>query len=145
MDKQITFTKEQLELLYPAEVHFQNAIETNSIRNCSRQLIETVRKIYESATDSKTHVNTSCSVCRLKFLKLVGNIYFNDKKYFEEIEEKVDEPIELDEPIRGIGGIEEDNTTGEFGEDYMQHVEEFTKEENPKPNKRERRRKNVTK
>lgn len=92
MDNKITFTREQLDLLYPAEIHFQSAIQDNTIRNCSRQLVETVKMVYENATGTKAHVNMSCHVCRFQFIKKVGLIYFNDKKYWDKQpkEEKVE-------------------------------------------------------
>lgn len=98
MDKTIdyTFTKEQLELLYPAEIHFSNAKE-GILRNCSRSMVERVRVIYESTTGEKVRQKWSCGSCTLKFMKRVGEIYFHDKLYWDLFGEENQETNNTDE------------------------------------------------
>lgn len=99
MDKTIdyTFNKEQLQQLYPAEVHFTNAVKSNILRNCQRSMVEKVRVVYESATGEKVRQNWSCSACTLKFMKKVGQIYFRDKLWWELFGEEEQETKHTDE------------------------------------------------
>lgn len=82
-----TFTREQMQDLYPCEVHFKSAIENNTIRNCSRQLVQHVAKIYEEATGK--HVNVgSCSTCIFRFIKEVAVLYLKDLENYTKESEK---------------------------------------------------------
>lgn len=93
----MTFTKKQIEQLYPAEVHFQNAIRDGVVRNCRRTLLDTVADIYDEATKSTSRRKWSCPTCVYNFLKMVGKAYFADKKTYTKRDEQKRSKIKREE------------------------------------------------
>jgi len=79
----MVFSKEQLDKLYDAEIHFKTATTQGYLKNCPRWLVDKVADVYEEATGSKVNRNWGCSVCVLNFMILVGKMYFKDKKELE--------------------------------------------------------------
>lgn len=94
----MTFTEEQLEQLYDAEIHFDNACHKGCIRNVPAWLTEKVVNIYFQATGKKLNFKKGCSACVMNIMKTVGYIYFDDKA---ELKSKVEPVVEeiLQEPI----------------------------------------------
>lgn len=74
----MTFTKEQLKNLYPAEIHFDSVVNRSTIRNAPSWLTEQVINIYYEATGKKLNYQKVCSVCTFNIYKTVGKIYFED-------------------------------------------------------------------
>lgn len=83
MDKKY-FTKEQLKALEVAEYHFATAVNANYKRGTQRALNEMLADEYEKATGEKINRNWSCANCCLNNFKVIGRLYFESKKYYEE-------------------------------------------------------------
>lgn len=83
-----TFTKEQIDYLWEAEVQFERVMKTNSIVNAPRWLTERVVETFEAATGKTLNKNYSCGTCVMNIYRIVGPIYFKDKKIFEEANAK---------------------------------------------------------
>lgn len=86
MDKKY-FTKEQLKKLEVAEYHFATAVNSNYKRGTMRQMNEMLADEYEKATGEKLNRNWSCANCCLNNFKVIGRLYFESKKYYEEQEQ----------------------------------------------------------
>lgn len=86
MDKKY-FTKEQLKKLEVAEYHFATAVNSNYKRGTMRQMNEMLADEYEKATGEKLNRNWSCANCCLNNFKVIGRLYFESKKYYEEEEQ----------------------------------------------------------
>ena len=80
------FTKEQLKKLEVAEYHFATAVNSNYKRGTMRQMNEMLADEYEKATGEKINRNWSCANCCLNNFKVIGRLYFESKKYYEEQE-----------------------------------------------------------
>lgn len=92
----MTFTKEQLEVLKQAEVHF-NTARNGYVRYATRAMNNLVADTYFEATGQKIPGSWSCSVCVLNLYRKVGYFYFKDLEELEK--EKVslgDEPNALE-------------------------------------------------
>ena len=74
----MTFNKEQLNALYPAEVHFLSS-QHDVIRSAPSWLTEQVIEIYQSATGRKMNYSRGCSACVLNIYKTIGKLYLADK------------------------------------------------------------------
>lgn len=81
------FTKEQLKKLEVAEYHFATAVNSNYKRGTQRALNEMLADEYEKATGEKLNRNWSCANCCLNNFKVIGRLYFESKKYYEEQQE----------------------------------------------------------
>lgn len=86
--EQKRFTKEQLRTLYDAEIHFDSVVHHNIIRNAPRWLTEQIVNIYEATTHSSLQHNYSCTVCVMNIYNTIGKKYYDDKKYYEELDKK---------------------------------------------------------
>lgn len=73
----MTFTKDQLQSLYEAEIHFKTALQ-GYIKYVPKPLTLNVLHIYEEATGLKYNLNSSCSSCVLRLYQIVGKIYYAD-------------------------------------------------------------------
>lgn len=82
MKKDTTFTREQLQDLWEAEVHFDSVIHTDSIKNAPKWLTERVVNIFEKATKQHLNIDYYCPVCVMRVYRIVAPIYFKDKKYY---------------------------------------------------------------
>lgn len=84
MENKKYFTKEQLKKLEVAEYHFATAVNANYKRGTQRALNEMLADEYEKATGEKINRNWSCANCCLNNFKVIGRLYFESKKYYEE-------------------------------------------------------------
>lgn len=87
MEEKKYFTKEQLKKLEVAEYHFATAVNANYKRGTQRALNEMLADEYEKATGEKINRNWSCANCCLNNFKVIGRLYFESKKYYEEQEQ----------------------------------------------------------
>ena len=87
MEEKKYFTKEQLKKLEVAEYHFATAVNSNYKRGTQRALNEMLADEYEKATGEKLNRNWSCANCCLNNFKVIGRLYFESKKYYEEQEQ----------------------------------------------------------
>lgn len=78
------FTKEQLEVLSQWEDRLYTASQSKFYRNISSKSLDTIKAVYEEASESSVSANWSCNHCILAFLATVGKKYFEDKKALEE-------------------------------------------------------------
>lgn len=83
------FTKEQMDVLYEAEIHFES-VRHGYIKSVPRWLTDQVADIYEQATGSKVNRNWSCSQCVANLYMMVGKIYFKDKEEYKNKEKEKD-------------------------------------------------------
>lgn len=84
MEEKKYFTKEQLKKLEVAEYHFATAVNSNYKRGTMRQMNEMLADEYEKATGEKLNRNWSCANCCLNNFKVIGRLYFESKKHYEE-------------------------------------------------------------
>lgn len=92
------FTKEELEILTKIAEHtFKTAVYSNYKRATVFKNDALVADIYEAAGGEKQSRNFSCGQCALNLYKKVGSKYFEDKEYYENLEEKQaeDEIVEM--------------------------------------------------
>lgn len=92
------FTKEELETLTKIAEHtFKTAVYSNYKRATVFKNDGLVADIYEAAGGEKQSRNFSCGQCALNLYKKVGSKYFEDKEYYEKLEEKQaeDEIVEM--------------------------------------------------
>lgn len=80
------FTKQELELLKEAEIHFKTVRDGQYKRATGWKLNTLVADLYDKATGEKIDRNFSCGVCCFNIFKKVGEKYFTDKKYYETVE-----------------------------------------------------------
>ena len=84
------FSREELELLKPAEIHFTTAIMSAYKRATGGKLDTLVADTYDNATDSKIQRNFSCGICSFNMYKTVGKKYFEDKLYYIEVDKQLE-------------------------------------------------------
>lgn len=77
------FSIEQLEQLYPAEIHFNNVIKNHNLRSAPRWLTEQIARIYTETTGQKLPSNYSCNTCVYNIYAKIGELYFRSKLYWE--------------------------------------------------------------
>lgn len=82
----MTFTKEQIQALSEAELHFDSVCHHDYIRNAPRWLTQKIVEIYDNTVGVKTNLNLSCSACVMRIYKAIGKKYYADKKLLEENE-----------------------------------------------------------
>ena len=87
------FTKEQLKKLEVAEYHFATAVNSNFKRGTMRQMNEMLADEYEKATGEKLNRNWSCANCCLNNFKVIGRLYFESKKHYEEEEQQAQQLV----------------------------------------------------
>lgn len=74
------FTKEEIELLSQAEVHFYTVINGGFKRATSSNMDKLVADTYNAAVPEKpVSPNASCGVCSFNLYKKVGEKYYADK------------------------------------------------------------------
>lgn len=78
------FTQQQLEQLYKAEIHFESAVHSSTIRSAPRWLTEEVTAIYEKATGKRLAHNFSCPSCVLNNYRTIGKLYYESKLFYEQ-------------------------------------------------------------
>ena len=89
------FTREELEQLKEAEVHFRTTIRSKYKRATGSKLDTLVADIYDAATGGKIVRNFSCGICSYNMYYEIGRKYFADKEYYEKLdEEKVEDELE---------------------------------------------------
>lgn len=77
------FSIEQLNALYPAEIHFENVIKNHNLRSAPRWLTEQIAKIYTETTGNRLPSNYSCNTCVYNIYAKIGELYFKSKLYWE--------------------------------------------------------------
>lgn len=80
------FTKEELEQLQVAEIHFRTVINSAYKRATGNKLDTLVADLYDRATGGKIQRNFSCGICSFNMYKQIGEKYYADKKYYETVE-----------------------------------------------------------
>lgn len=80
------FTKEELEQLQVAEIHFRTVINSAYKRATGPKLDTIVADLYDKATGGKIQRNFSCGICSFNMYKQIGEKYYADKKYYETVE-----------------------------------------------------------
>lgn len=92
------FSIEQLNALYPAEIHFENVIKNHNLRSAPRWLTEQIAKIYTETTGKKLPSNYSCNTCVYNIYAKIGELYFKSKLYWEQkiSESKLSEDVKHD-------------------------------------------------
>lgn len=85
MKKQF-FNKKQLDELKQYELHFYTAVKENYKRATPAALNDKIADVYEEMTGIKLNRNWSCGTCVLNAFKAVGQLYFDSKKHYEELQ-----------------------------------------------------------
>lgn len=80
------FTKEQIERLKEASIHFYTAVHENFKRGTMAPLNNLVADIYFEATGEKLNPNWSCNTCCLNNFKTAGRLYFDSIRYWQDQE-----------------------------------------------------------
>lgn len=88
------FTKEELEMLKPAEIHFYTAVKGDFKRATSSKMDTMVADIYDATTENKLHRNSSCGMCSFKMYKTIGEKYYADLEYYNNLVEEESEPYQ---------------------------------------------------
>ena len=86
------FTKKELEMLKPAEIHFYTAVKGDFKRATSSKLDTLVADVYDATTKNKLHRNSSCAICSFKIYQTVGKKYFEDLEYYNSLVGEESEP-----------------------------------------------------
>lgn len=73
----MTLTKDQLDSLYPAEIHFDRALNQGTIVSPPRWLSERVCDILDLVTGKKHSRQLSCATCLFQIYKEAGKMYFD--------------------------------------------------------------------
>ena len=94
MEEEIYFTKEELEKLYPAEIHFESVLKQSQLRGAPSWLTKQVAQIYEARFKKHVNKNYNCQVCAFSIYKNVGKEYFKSKEHYEKLSELVVEPVD---------------------------------------------------
>lgn len=89
------FNKEQMEILTPHENNFTTAIHSDYVAFTSVYNHKRVVEIYEQTTGVLISHNYNCKACVLKNFKIIGELYFESKKYYEN-EQKQEEEASVD-------------------------------------------------
>lgn len=95
------YTKEQMQQLYRAQIHFESVLKYSNIRNAPRYLTELIVGIYEEATGKTLNKNYSCASCVMNIYKIIGKTYFAQLKEQEEVA-RLKEQIEVVKPTKPI-------------------------------------------
>ena len=90
------FTKQELELLKEAEIHFLTVRDGQYKRATGWKLNTLVADLYDKATGEKIDRNFGCGVCCFNIFKKVGEKYFADKKYYETVETELEPKVVID-------------------------------------------------
>lgn len=88
------FNKIELEYLSQYENRMKTAKELNYVRNLEPRYLEGIKKVFDEATGTVHHVNTTCSHCVLAFMKEVEKKYSEDKAAYAEKAEKLVEVLD---------------------------------------------------
>jgi hypothetical protein len=86
------FTREELEQLKDAEIHFRTTINSKYKRATGSKLDTLVADLYDAATGGKIVRNFTCGICSYNMYLEIGRKYFADKEYYEK--EKVETELE---------------------------------------------------
>ena len=94
MEEEIYFTKEELDELYPAEIHFESVLKQSQLRGAPSWLTKQVSQIYKARFNKPLNKNYNCQVCAFSIYKIVGKEYFKSKEHYNTLSELVVEPAE---------------------------------------------------
>lgn len=108
----MTFTKEQIQALSEAELHFDSVCHHDYIRNAPRWLTQKIVEIYDNTVGVKTNLNLSCSACVMRIYKAIGKKYYADKKLLEENERREDNKKEDATKKRNSGSTNRETADG---------------------------------
>ena len=72
-------TKQDLKYLSSFEDNFYTAIQSNFSRNISRSNLERFSEIIEKETGKTQNINFNCSICALKLIKKMAELYYAEK------------------------------------------------------------------
>ena len=92
------FTEEEITTLKEWENNFLTATKSNYKRATVRKNDLKIREIAEAAGMEGLTTNFGCGNCSLNFYRKVGEKYFEDKKYYEEENNKALNIITYDAP-----------------------------------------------
>lgn len=84
----MTFNESQLNILKQYDYHFNNAVNREFLRSLTRIEFEKIKNVYTEATGAKVTTNSNCGICKLKFIKQVGILYFKDIEESKKIQEE---------------------------------------------------------
>jgi len=102
------FTKEELEQLKDAEIHFRTTINSQYKRATGSKLDTLVADLYDAATGGKIVRNFTCGICSYNMYLEIGRKYFADKEYYEKVETEL-EPEVVNDSVSGENTDVENN------------------------------------
>lgn len=84
----MTFSKEELDELKPFEDYFFTATKAKYCRYPGKSALETIHRIFTSATKSNVRLNTGCGHCIFTLVRDCGVRYYADKAEMEALATK---------------------------------------------------------
>ena len=99
----MTFNKEEMEILKQYEEYFFTATKAKYCRYPGKSALETIHRIFVSATKSNVRLNTGCGHCIFTLVRDCGVRYFADKAELEALAAKEvkaeDIPVKTEEKV----------------------------------------------
>lgn len=85
------FTREQIQLLKPAEEYFNTVVHSHYKRASYRELNELVADIYLQATGEQVARNWGCGSCVMTCYEKAGRLYYESKEYWEAMDRNIND------------------------------------------------------
>lgn len=73
-------TKEEFEYLQKFETQINTATKSDYMRGIQKKDVERIREIYSRLIGQNYVMNSSCSRCILKLIKLISSYYYNGRE-----------------------------------------------------------------
>jgi hypothetical protein len=90
------FSREQIETLKPADIHFFSCVYEKWKRGTMMSLNDLVADTYEQTTGEKLPRNWNCASCSFNNYLTIGKLYYESIEHWKEMDEKNGKQLEFD-------------------------------------------------